>query len=175
MAQSFAVFCPCTDRDRAAIALDTALRELWDRETGLIRLYAPPVGPEDRTPGYVQTYGPGFRENGGQYTHAAVWLARACFRMGRRADGTALLRDVARTARGEAYGAEPYVIAADVYTAEGMTGRAGWSWYTGSAAWWYRTAREDLLGLSRQPGEEPILSPEAAAEGWNLRPEENNS
>ena len=74
-----------------------------------------------------------------------------------------------------AYRVEPYVMAADVYTAEGMTGRAGWSWYTGAAAWWYRTAREDLLGLSRRPGEEPILSPEAAAEGWDLRPEENNS
>ena len=174
VAQSFAAFCPFADRERVDAALETALRELWDRETGLIRLYAPAVGPEDRSPGYVRTYGPGFRENGGQYTHAAVWLARACFRTGRREEGTALLRDMARTIRRPEYGAEPFVLPADVYTGEGMTGRAGWTWYTGAAGWWHRTAMECLLGIARKVGAEPALSPEAEAEGWRLRKGKNS-
>ena len=110
----------------------------------------------------MQTYGPGFRENGGQYTHAAVWLARACFRMGRRAEGAALLRDVARTARGEAYGAEPYVLPADVCAAPGHEGEAGWTWYTGSAGWFFRTVTEDLLGL-RCDGGRITAAPSACA------------
>ncbi len=72
------------------------------------------------------------------------------------------------------YGAEPFVLAADVSAAEGMEGRAGWSWYTGAAGWWYRTAREDLLGLSRRPDGEPKLSPAAETEGWRLRKRKNS-
>ncbi len=142
VAQSFAAFCPYADPDRVRTALDTALRELWDRERGLVCLYRPAVGPEDRSPGYVQTYGPGFRENGGQYTHAAVWLAMACLRTGREADGRAILRDIALSVRKEEYGAEPCVLGADVAAAPGLAGRAGWSWYTGAAGWWRRAVRE---------------------------------
>jgi len=152
VAQSFAVFCPWADRERAKTALRTALERLWDRGNHRIALYAPPFGPGQRAPGYVGTYGPGFRENGGQYTHAAVWLARACFAAGMPQEGEALLRDIALAARQEEYLAEPFALAADVYTAPGAEGRAGWSWYTGAAGWWYRAAWEDLMGFSLRDG-----------------------
>ena len=146
VAQSFAAFNPYADPRRVGIALDTALKELWDRENHRIVLLSPPFSPGDRAPGYVGTYGPGFRENGGQYTHAAVWLARACFLTGRAAEGAAILADIALAPRREGYLAEPFVIPADIYTAPGQEGRAGWTWYTGAAGWWYRTAREFLTG-----------------------------
>ena len=169
MAQSFAAFCPYADGEKVDQALDTALACLWDRERHLIRLYDPPFGPDDRAPGYVSSYGPGFRENGGQYTHAAVWLARACFRRGRWADGAALLEDIVLAARSEDYGAEPYVLAADVYTAPGQEGRAGWSWYTGAAGWWYRTAWQDMLGFSVDRGRPAFAPPAGIAEqGWRM-------
>ena len=175
VAQSFAAFCPHADPQRVNTALDTALGALWDREHHRIALYTPPVGPRDRSPGYVRTYGPGFRENGGQYTHAAVWLARACFRTGRWGDGYALLRDMALACREEAYGAEPYVLPADVYTAPGMEGRAGWSWYTGAAGWWYRVAWQDMLGFSLQQGTARFDPPVPVREkGWTLQWREGN-
>jgi cyclic beta-1,2-glucan synthetase len=174
VAQSFAAFCPYADRKKVDAALETALSRLWDRERHIIRLYDPPFAPEDRAPGYAVSYGPGFRENGGQYTHAAVWLARACFRTGRWADGAALLEDMVLSARTKEYGAEPFVLAADVYTAPGREGRAGWSWYTGAAGWWYRTAWQDMLGFSEKRGRASFTPPaEAAEQGWRMafRPE----
>jgi cyclic beta-1,2-glucan synthetase len=78
-----------------------------------------------------------------------VWLARACFQAGRPDDGAAILEDIALAPRAEGYLAEPFVIPADIYTAPGQEGRAGWSWYTGAAGWWYRTAREYLVPYYR--------------------------
>ena len=158
VAQSFAAFCPYTDPQRADAALDTALRELWDRENHLIRLYTPPFGGDARSPGYAAAYGPGFRENGGQYTHAALWLAMACLRRGRREEGAALLRDAGAGFRAvPVYGAEPFVVPADIAAGE-QAGRAGWSWYTGSAGWFFRAAYRELLGLSLREGR-PVLEP----------------
>ena len=169
MAQSFAAFCPHADPEKVKIALDTALSALWDRENHRVLLFDPPFGPADRSPGYVSSYGPGFRENGGQYTHAAVWLARACFRTGRWEDGAALLRDLALTGRAETFGAEPFVLSADVYSAPGLEGRAGWSWYTGAAGWWYRVAWEDMLGFRYRNGVPGFEPPAPAAErGWKM-------
>ena len=167
VAQSFAAFCPYADPSRVKTALDTALRLLWDREHHRVALFDPPFGPGGRSPGYISSYGPGFRENGGQYTHAAVWLARACFRTGRWADGAALLRDAALALREEVCGTEPFVLAADVYTAPGMEGRGGWSWYTGAAGWWYRTAWQDMLGFQIRNGA-AAFDPPAPARGWRL-------
>ena len=129
--------------DKTSDALDLALERLWDREHGLIRLFDPPYGPEERSPGYISSYGEGFRENGGQYTHGAVWLALALHRAGRRDEARAMLRALLPEAHDAArYGAEPYVLAADLCAAPGHEGEAGWTWYTGSAGWFLRAARE---------------------------------
>ena len=88
------------------------------------------------------------RENGGQYTHASVWLAMACFRLDRPEDGWAILKALLpEDHRTDRYRAEPYVIAADVSYAPGRVGRAGWSWYTGAAGWYWQIAVQELLGL----------------------------
>ena len=148
VAQSFAAFSPYADNVRVQTALTAALDALWDREKRLIRIYAPPFLPEERTPGYVSTYGPGFRENGGQYTHAAVWLALALLRAGRREEAAALAEDIALSLQSDEYGAEPFVLPADIAYAPGKEGCAGWSWYTGAAGWYYRLLRE-LYGEAR--------------------------
>ena len=142
VAQSFAAFSPYADRDRVQTALTAALAGLRDRERRLIRIYAPAFLPEERAPGYVSTYGPGFRENGGQYTHAAVWLALALHRAGRREEAAALAEDMALSLTAPEYGAEPFVLPADIAYAPGKGGRAGWSWYTGAAGWYLRLLRE---------------------------------
>ncbi len=170
VAQSFAAFCPHADPARVKTALDTAIRTLRDPERPLTALYSPPFLPEDRSPGYVVSYGPGFRENGGQYTHAAVWLARACFVTGRWDDGAAILESVASALRSPEYGAEPFVLAADAASAPGKEGRAGWSWYTGAAGWWFRTAWQDMLGLRLRGGQASFDPPVPVREaGWQMR------
>ena len=142
VAQSFAAFSTYADRDRVQTALTAALAGLRDGERRLIRIYAPAFLPEERAPGYVSTYGPGFRENGGQYTHAAVWLALALHRAGRREEAAALAEDMALSLTAPEYGAEPFVLPADIAYAPGKEGRAGWSWYTGAAGWYLRLLRE---------------------------------
>ena len=131
---------------QCASALTQALERLVDREHGLVKLFDPPYGPEEDSPGYITSYGEGFRENGGQYTHGAVWLAMALHRSGRSAEAREILRlllpeghDLTR------YGAEPFALPADVYAAPGREGEAGWTWYTGSAGWYLRAAREIAL------------------------------
>ncbi|HUH02957.1 MAG TPA: hypothetical protein VML75_13260 [Kofleriaceae bacterium] len=116
----------------------------------------PPFDKSDMNPGYIKGYVPGVRENGGQYTHAAVWAAMAFAALGdsRRAfELLALINPVNHTLDPHAvatYGAEPYVVAADVYAVAPHTGRGGWTWYTGSAGWLYRLIVESLLGLRRE-------------------------
>ena len=148
--QSWAVFCGAK---HAAEALDWALCRLVDERARLVKLLDPPYAADEERFGYIASYGEGCRENGGQYTHAAVWLARACFRAGRPDAGREILslllpegREIAR------YGAEPYVLPADVCAAPGHEGEAGWTWYTGSAGWFFRTVTEDLLGLKLRGG-----------------------
>ena len=117
-----------------------------------MRLFTPPFdGVED--PGYIRSYLPGVRENGGQYTHAAVWLAAAALRCGETELGWQLLSLLLPGEREESvYQGEPYVLAADVYTHPDMPGRAGWTWYTGAAGWFLRTAVEELLGIRSRGG-----------------------
>ena len=152
LCQSWAAFCPWAAGEKVELALDNALARLVDWDRGLVKLLAPPYTRDD-SPGYLSGYGEGFRENGGQYTHAAVWLALACLRRGREREGRQLLRmllpengDAAR------YEAEPFVLPADVCSAPGRAGAAGWTWYTGSAGWYFRAACEGLLGLRLQDG-----------------------
>ncbi len=146
--QSWAAFSNDAANSKADLALDSALRLLYDRENKLIKLFTPPFYGNGRDPGYIRSYGAGFRENGGQYTHAAIWLAMACFRRGRPRDGYDILRDLLPEGHEMSrYMAEPFVLAADVYTASGHVGEAGWSWYTGSSGWYFRVCAEELLGL----------------------------
>ena len=133
--------------------MDAVYRELVDRDDALIQLLEPPFDNATLDPGYIKGYVPGVRENGGQYTHAAIWTVMAFAALGdaRRAwELMALINPVnhGRTAAGIAiYRVEPYVVAADVYAEAPHTGRGGWSWYTGSAGWMYRLIVESLLGI----------------------------
>ncbi|MDO4815222.1 MAG: glucoamylase family protein [Bacillota bacterium] len=148
LSQSWAAFCTGTSNSRIDMALESALRELYDRENGIVKLFTPPFTSGERNPGYIRSYGAGFRENGGQYTHGAIWLAMACIKRGRPEDGWSILRDLLPENHDlRRYMAEPFVIPADVYSAHGHTGEAGWTWYTGSSGWYFRAVCEELLGL----------------------------
>ena len=165
IAQSFALFPAGTDRKRADEAVSAALDRLFDREAGVVRLFDPAFDSTgDKDPGYIKGYPAGVRENGGQYTHASVWLAMACFRLDRPAEGWAVLKALLPEGHEtEIYRAEPYVIAADVSYAPGRVGRAGWSWYTGAAGWYLQVAIQELLGLRVLEGRlavEPNLPPD---------------
>jgi len=141
------------DADRANKALESAWTHLVREEEGLVLLFTPPFDKADPSPGYIQGYPPGVRENGGQYTHAALWFAMALARQGHGERAVKMLRmlnpiEHARDAEAVwRYGVEPYVVAADVYRLPGQVGHGGWSWYTGSAAWMYRAWVEEVLGL----------------------------
>ena len=152
VSQSFAVFAPNPRAELARQAAESAYERLYDREHQLVRLLWPPFR-EEGDPGYIKSYPPGLRENGGQYTHAACWLAMALFRLGEPERGTELLHALLpETHPCETYLAEPYVLAGDVYTAPEQEGRAGWSWYTGAAGWYCQTAMRELLGLKLRRG-----------------------
>ena len=131
----------------------------------MVRLFDPAFdGQGEKDPGYIKGYPAGVRENGGQYTHASVWLAMACFRLDRPGDGWAILKALLPEGHEtDIYRAEPYVIAADVSYAPGRAGRAGWTWYTGAAGWYWQTAVQELLGLKVNEGRltvEPNLPPD---------------
>jgi len=125
------------------------------RDFGLIQLLDPPFDKADPNPGYIQGYVPGVRENGGQYTHAAIWTVMAFARLGETDKAWELMRMINPVQHGSSaenvaiYKVEPYVVTADVYAVEPHIGRGGWSWYTGSSGWMYRLILESLLGLTR--------------------------
>lgn len=148
VAQSFSALCPQADRGRVNTALDSALELLFDREKGLVLLFDPPFENASPSPGYIESYGPGFRENGGQYTHAAVWLIMALIRENRPDEALELIRAlIPEDKDGPVYGGEPFVLAADVLSNPACTGAAGWTWYTGAAGWLWRVVTGELLGL----------------------------
>ncbi len=156
IAQSWSVLSGAGDAERSRLAMDAMDAQLVDREHRLVRLLAPPFDQAPLNPGYIKGYVPGVRENGGQYTHAAVWAAMAFAQLGdsRRAwELLDLINPVshARSAAAVAvYKTEPYALAADVYGLPPHTGRGGWTWYTGAAGWLYRLMVESLLGLRRE-------------------------
>jgi cellobiose phosphorylase len=153
ISQSWSVLSGAGDAKRSRMAMEALDQRLVRREHGLIQLLDPPFDKSELNPGYIKGYVPGVRENGGQYTHAAIWAAMAFARLGdnRRAwELFAMINPVnhARSTEETAtYKVEPYVVAADVYAVPPHTGRGGWTWYTGSAAWMYRLIVESLLGL----------------------------
>ena len=168
------------DREKGERALTSSLECLFDKRAGIVKLFTPPFEKGPREPGYIKGYLPGIRENGGQYTHGAVWLALACFRSGRKEEGWELLRAlIPQLHPQDIYKAEPYVLAGDVYSHPEHLGRGGWSWYTGSAGWYHQTVLRGLLGL-RIEGGRLTLQPSIPAawpgwegewrgEGWTLK------
>ena len=136
--------------------MDSVIKYLVNREEGLIKLLTPPFDEGEFNPGYIKGYVPGVRENGGQYTHGAAWVILAFAKLGMgdtAAELYSLINPInhSRTLIEAAkYKAEPYVIAADVYTAQSHTGRGGWTWYTGAAGWMYRVAVEWILGIKKE-------------------------
>jgi len=156
IAQSWAVLSGAADPARAATAMASLEKRLIRRDDGLALLFSPPFDKTPRDPGYIRSYPPGLRENGGQYSHAAMWavLAFAKLGEGEKAAGLlALLNPInhARTPEQvERYKVEPFVIAADVYSVAPHVGRGGWTWYTGSAGWMYRAGVEGILGIRRE-------------------------
>jgi cellobiose phosphorylase len=153
IAQSWSVLSGAGSAERSRMAMDAVDRRLVRRDHALIQLLDPPFDKSDLNPGYIKGYVPGVRENGGQYTHGAIWAAMAFAALGdsRRAwELLAMINPVNHASSPEGmatYKVEPYVVAADVYALSPHEGRGGWTWYTGSAGWMYRLIVESLLGL----------------------------
>ncbi len=158
IAQAWAVLSGVATPERAKSAMNAVFEHLVDEEAGIVRLLWPPFDRTSHDPGYIKGYVPGIRENGGQYSHAAIWVVRALAKMGDRERAVRLFEkispvDHARDREAaDVYKVEPYVVAADIYGVTPHLGRGGWTWYTGSAAWMYRTGVESLLGLSIEEG-----------------------
>lgn len=155
LTQSWAVLSGAAQRRRAARAMEAVRAHLVRRDARLVLLLTPPFDRMPQDPGYIKGYLPGLRENGGQYTHAALWAVIALARLGQGDEAMELFHMVnpvnhTRLPDGvERYKAEPYVVAADVYAHPQHPGRGGWTWYTGSAGWMYQAAIEALLGVRR--------------------------
>jgi cyclic beta-1,2-glucan synthetase len=153
ISQSWSVLSGAAPASRSQLAMKSVDARLVRYENSLVQLLDPPFDKSDLDPGYIKGYVPGVRENGGQYTHAAIWVAMAFARLGNNMKAWEIFKlinpvnhalspkEVAK------YKVEPYVIAADVYAVPPHTGRGGWTWYTGSAGWMYRLIIESLLGL----------------------------
>lgn len=169
LAQAWAVISGGGDAEFCRKSVAAVERRLVDEKASLIRLLDPPFNKMSHDPGYIKGYLPGIRENGGQYTHGVLWFVRAVAEMGRGTRAVELLEMLnpinhARTPEQVAvYQAEPYVVAADVYSVAPHVGRAGWTWYTGSAGWMFRVAAESILGLRVHEGRELVLNPRISA------------
>jgi cyclic beta-1,2-glucan synthetase len=168
LTQSWAVLSREADPRRAARAMDAVRAHLVRRDAQVVLLLTPPFDRMAHDPGYIKGYVPGVRENGGQYTHAALWTVIALAQLGLGDEAMELFHMVnpinhMRTPGGlEQYRAEPYAVAADVYAHPMHLGRGGWTWYTGSAGWMYQAAIEGLLGLRRK-GETFTIAPSIPA------------
>ena len=154
--QSWAVLSGAADPERARRAMESVERRLVRWEDRLLLLFAPPFDRTQLDPGYVKAYLPGLRENGGQYTHAAIWSVAAFATLGEGDKAVDLFNLVSpiHHARGRAdvhrYKVEPYAVAADVYSEPPHVGRGGWTWYTGAAGWLYRAGLEWILGFRKR-------------------------
>ncbi len=159
LCQAWSSLSGMPDKTRVRTALKSAFNRLYDCESGTVSLFSPPFAPADKKAGYVNFYPPGMRENGGQYTHAAVWFLTALFREGMTAEAERVLYSLLpsekyRNGFGDAYKTEPYALTGDVYTAENFRGRGGWSLYTGSSGWLLqlaeRLSRDKTEGKRRE-------------------------
>jgi cyclic beta-1,2-glucan synthetase len=168
IAQSWSVISGEAEGARQAEAMTSLERHLVDEEARLLMLLTPPFDAMPQDPGYIKGYLPGVRENGAQYTHAALWAVLATALRGETDRAFELFQMInplthARSREDVAvYKVEPYVVAADVYTAAGQRGRGGWTWYTGSASWLYRVGLESILGFERR-GNTLLIRPRVPA------------
>ena len=164
IAQSWAVICGAADPARAARAVAAVDEHLVRRADGLVLLFTPPFDQTPLDPGYIKGYPPGVRENGGQYTHAAVWTVIAAAMLGdgdKAGELFALINPITHASTRAAiyrYKVEPYVVCADVYAEPPHVGRGGWTWYTAAAGWLYRAGLEWILGF-RVRGETLLIDP----------------
>ena len=158
IAQAWSVLSGAAAPDRARRAMKSAMDQLVDHDARLVRLLDPPFVHPEHDPGYIKDYPPGVRENGGQYAHAGAWAVMALAAQGDADLAYRLFTYLSPAHRADVesregrYELEPYVMAGDVYTAPPFTGRGGWSWYTGAAAWMHRAAVESLLGFRVRNG-----------------------
>jgi cellobiose phosphorylase len=178
ISQSWSVLSGAGNPDRSKKAMEAVNKRLVRYEQSLVQLLDPPFDKSDMNPGYIKGYVPGVRENGGQYTHAAIWVAMAFSKLGDHKKAwaiTKMLNPINLTTTPEnvlKYKVEPYVMAADVYTRPPHIGRGGWTWYTGSAGWMYRLIVESLLGLKLEINKlhiEPCIPPEWSSFKINYR------
>jgi cyclic beta-1,2-glucan synthetase len=164
IAQSWAVLSGAGDPHRIVQAMQSVAERLVRPEDKLLLLFTPPFDKTPRDPGYIKGYLPGIRENGGQYTHAAIWAIWAYAELGQGDYAESLFQMINPIYHAESrekadhYKVEPYVIAADVYSVPPHTGRGGWTWYSGSSGWMYRLGLEVILGL-RQEGKFLVVDP----------------
>ena len=153
ISQSWSIMSEAGDNDKKYICLDSLENHLVDRDNNIIKLLDPPFEKSKLEPGYIKAYLPGTRENGGQYTHGAIWaiIAEAMLGFGNKAvELYKMINPIEHSKTKDAiqkYKVEPYVIAADVYSYKNLTGRGGWTWYTGSSSWFLKTGIENILGL----------------------------
>ena len=146
------------DNDKKYISMQSLENHLIDTENGIIKLLDPPFNKTKLEPGYIKAYLPGVRENGGQYTHAAMWAIMAYSKLGfgdKAVEYYRMVNPIEHSRTKDAarkYKVEPYVIAADVYGANNLQGRGGWTWYTGSSSWFCKVGLEDILGLKVKEG-----------------------
>ncbi|MBM3495831.1 MAG: hypothetical protein FJX72_16135, partial [Armatimonadetes bacterium] len=159
IAQSWAVICGRADPARSAMAMGAVQEHLVRADEGMVLLFDPPFEHTTPNPGYIMSYPPGVRENGGQYTHGSLWAPLALARLGDGDGAASLLRMMNPLSHSAApddvgrYMVEPYVAAADVYNLPGRVGRGGWTWYTGSASLMYRVWIEEIPGFRRSGGD----------------------
>lgn len=164
IAQSWSVLSGVGNPERSRRAMAAVDEFLVSRREGLVKLFSPPLDSGTASPGYIKGYVPGVRENGGQYTHAAIWTLMAFAEPGeadKASEIYSLLNPINHASSPEGvkqYRVEPYVVAADVYGLAPHVGRGGWTWYTGSASWMYRAGLESILGL-RVSGDRLVLKP----------------
>jgi cyclic beta-1,2-glucan synthetase len=175
IAQSWSVLSGAGNGNHSRLAMESLNQHLVHSDTGIVQLLHPPFDKSSLNPGYIKGYLPGVRENGGQYTHSAVWAAMAFAALGdnnRAWEIMTMINPINHASSPEAiatYKVEPYVVAADIYALAPHIGRGGWTWYTGAAGWMYRLIVESLLGLKRE-GDKLGFAPCIPADwdGFNL-------
>ena len=171
IAQSWSIISKAAKEERAKEAMEAVDRYLVDKDKGLIKLLAPPFDKSSLEPGYIKGYVAGVRENGGQYTHAAVWVILALTKLGfgdkawKYYNMINPINHSNTELEARRYKVEPYVMSADVYIKEPHGGRGGWSWYTGASGWMYKVGLEDILGLKKVSGKGYLIEP-CVPESW---------